>query len=59
MREHGDSSASSDGDTFAKASDNSQANLNGGSPHRPALGQVKRIPVRRAAERHGFAFQNL
>jgi hypothetical protein len=44
MRAHGDSSASSVGDTFAKASDNSQANLNGGSPHRAALGQVERIP---------------
>ena len=34
MRAHGDSSASSVGDTFAKPSDNSQANLNGGSSHR-------------------------
>jgi hypothetical protein len=41
MRAHGDSSASSAGDTFAKASDNSQANLYGGSPPRAALGQVK------------------
>jgi hypothetical protein len=41
MRAHGDSSANSVGDTFAKASDNSQANLNGGSPPRAALGQVK------------------
>jgi hypothetical protein len=28
-------------DTFAEASDNSQANLNGGSPRHAALGQVK------------------
>jgi hypothetical protein len=41
MRAHGDSSASSVMDTFAEASDNSQANLNGGSSHRAALGQVK------------------
>ncbi len=41
MRAHGDSSASSVMDTFAEASDSSQANLNGGSSHRAALGQVK------------------
>ncbi len=37
MRAHGDSSASSVMDTFAEASDSSQANLNGGSSHRAAL----------------------
>ena len=43
MRAHGDSSASSVMDTFAEASDSSQANLNGGSSHRAALVSGERL----------------